>query len=158
MFREMRRSRQAVSREECIRLLETERRGVLSVNGDDGYPYGIPMNFYYDPEDGKLYLHGAKAGHRFDSLRACDKVCFTTWNTGEQKEGDWAWTLVSVIAFGRAELVDDPDRKRRQLIRLGMKYYPSPEEWERTLEKHGDRAQLIALTIEHLTGKQVHEK
>ena len=23
--------------------------------GEDGYPYGIPMNHWYNPEDGKLY-------------------------------------------------------------------------------------------------------
>lgn len=48
MFRELRRKNKALSAEECIEILKTERRGVLSVTGDDGYPYGMPMNHYYN--------------------------------------------------------------------------------------------------------------
>lgn len=32
-----------ISREECIRILNEQARGVLSVLGDDGYPYGLPL-------------------------------------------------------------------------------------------------------------------
>ena len=63
MFRKMRRFKQQVSEAECIEILKSTKRGVLSVIGDDGYPYGMPLNHYYCEEDGKLYFHGAKAGH-----------------------------------------------------------------------------------------------
>ncbi len=43
MFREMRRFKQQVSTEECIRILKEEPRGILSMIGEDGYPYGIPL-------------------------------------------------------------------------------------------------------------------
>ena len=55
MFRELVRKNKQLSKEECIRLLTEETRGVLSVLGDDGYPYGMPMNHFYNPEDGKIY-------------------------------------------------------------------------------------------------------
>ena len=45
MFRKMRRGKQALSQEEIRNLLTLETRGVLSVQGDDGYPYGCPINF-----------------------------------------------------------------------------------------------------------------
>ena len=51
MFREMRRFKQALSQEECIEVLQNEPRGVLSLSGDDGYPYGIPMDHWYCEED-----------------------------------------------------------------------------------------------------------
>ena len=57
MFREMLRKRNALPREECIRLLTEETRGVLSVLGDEGYPYGTPMNHFYNPDDGCIYFH-----------------------------------------------------------------------------------------------------
>ena len=60
MFRPMRRWKQQLSDAECIAILEKEPRGILSVLGDDGYPYGIPMNHWYCEADGKLYFHGAK--------------------------------------------------------------------------------------------------
>ena len=56
LFRELARKKQALSHETCIEFLKTEPRGVLSVIGDDGYPYGVPMNFWYCEEDGKIYF------------------------------------------------------------------------------------------------------
>ncbi len=54
MFREMRRFKQQVSREECVRVLTEQKRGVLSVIGDDGYPYGLPIDHWYCEEDGRI--------------------------------------------------------------------------------------------------------
>lgn len=50
MFRGLVRNNKQIPAEECIALLTKETRGVLSVNGDDGYPYGMPMNHFYNPE------------------------------------------------------------------------------------------------------------
>ncbi len=74
MFREMLRLNQQLTKEECIEILKREPRGVLSVLGDDGYPYGMPLNHYYCEADGKLYFHGGKSGHRIDSGRQHDRV------------------------------------------------------------------------------------
>lgn len=155
-FRGMRRKKQQVSDDECIEILKAEKRGVLSVAGTDGYPYGIPVDFYY--EDGVIYIHGAKSGHKVDAITADNRVCFTTWNTGFIKPGDWAWNVTSVIAFGRAELVEDRDLTYEMAKKLGLKYYPTLEEVEVELESGIDRVQLIALHIEHMTGKLVKEK
>ncbi|MCC8151622.1 MAG: pyridoxamine 5'-phosphate oxidase family protein [Lachnospiraceae bacterium] len=107
MFRDMRRCKQLISDNECREILRSEKRGVLSVIGDDGYPYGVPINFYYDEDENILYFHGAKQGHKIDAIKNCGKVSFTTWNSGLQKDGDWAFYITSVIVMGTAELVDD---------------------------------------------------
>ena len=60
MFRKMRRFKQQVTKEQCIEVLKNSKRGVLSLIGEDGYPYGLPINQWYCEEDGKLYFHGAK--------------------------------------------------------------------------------------------------
>ena len=44
MFREMRRKKKEISIDMAKQLLQSSRRGVLAVNGDDGYPYAIPIN------------------------------------------------------------------------------------------------------------------
>ena len=75
MFRKMRREKQAIPEEECIRILKEEKRGVLSVIGDDGYPYGTPINHYYSDEDGRIYFHGGKVGHKVDAMRAFPACC-----------------------------------------------------------------------------------
>ena len=46
MFRTVTRFKQALSDEECLEILKNEKRGVLSVLGDDGYPYGMPINYW----------------------------------------------------------------------------------------------------------------
>lgn len=91
MFREMRRFKQQVTTEECKKVLKEEKRAAFSVIGDDGYPYTIPINFYYDKEDNNIYFHGAKEGHKVDAMNRCDKVCLTVWNQGFRKDGHWEW-------------------------------------------------------------------
>ena len=72
MFRELLRKKQALSREDCIDVLQKETRGVLSVIGDDGYPYGTPMNHWYNEDDGAVYFHCGNVGHRLEALREND--------------------------------------------------------------------------------------
>ena len=90
MFRKMRRSPQALTQEEIKEVLKKETRGVLSVQGDNGYPYGVPINHYYDEETGKLYFHGADFGHRVDAIRRDPKVSYCVFGQDYSKEGDWA--------------------------------------------------------------------
>ena len=76
MFRPMRRFKQQLTQEECVEILNNEVRGVLSVLGDDDYPYGIPIDFYYNQQENKIYFHGAKEGHKTDSIKKHNKVSF----------------------------------------------------------------------------------
>ena len=101
MFRELTRKNMAATREECIRLLENEKRGVLSVLGDDGYPYGMPMNHWYNEEDGKLYFHCLSepyAAVNGDRAILCGKICFYDIASGESGvfhgEYDWGYAVL----------------------------------------------------------------
>lgn len=158
MFREMRRTKQAVSQQRCLEILTSAKRGVMSVLGDDGYPYGVPVNFHYDSESGIIYLHGAKEGHKIDAIRRCPKVCFTVWEEDGKKDGDWAWYVTSVIAMGEAKLVDDPALTEAMLRELGRKYYPDMESVEQEIRAAACHVQMIAISVQHMTGKQIHEK
>ncbi|MBR1553116.1 MAG: pyridoxamine 5'-phosphate oxidase family protein [Schwartzia sp.] len=160
MFREMRRKKQALSPEDCARILRTEKRGALSVIGDMGYPYAIPLNFYYDEPENTIYFHCAREGHKIDALNACGKACFTVWNNGTQEKDDWWFHVESVIAFCRAELVPQDDEKRvlEKLRKIGAKYFPTEEKTEQEISQFAPRIQLVALHIEHISGKHVREK
>ncbi len=159
MFREMRRFKQQVSDDECKKILTEENRGTFSVIGDNGYPYTIPINFYYDETDHKIYFHGAKEGHKVDAINQCNKVCFTTWNQGFKKEGHWEWNVTSVVVFGRVALVTDRTVIEDRLRKLAIKYYPTEDEVEEEMSSSSaDRVQLYAIEIEHMTGKLVNEK
>ena len=90
MFRPIRRKNKEIRLEMTKNLLQSSRRGVLAVNGDNGYPYAVPINFIYDEAEEKIYFHGAKAGHKFDSIKACNKVCFTVYGNETIKDYEWA--------------------------------------------------------------------
>ncbi|MBQ7499720.1 MAG: pyridoxamine 5'-phosphate oxidase family protein, partial [Clostridia bacterium] len=78
MFREMRRFKQKLDDKDCVNVLKTQFRGVLSMIGDNGYPYGIPMDHWYSEKDNTIYFHCAKTGHKLDAISACDKVSYFT--------------------------------------------------------------------------------
>ena len=82
MFRKIRRVKNEISVEAAKELLRNNKRGALAVNGDNGYPYAIPIDFYYDEDENRIYFHSARRGHKIDSIKADDKVCFTTWDDG----------------------------------------------------------------------------
>lgn len=153
----MRRFKQALSKEECGQLLSTEKRGVLAVNGDGGYPYAFPINFYYSAADNAIYFHSAREGHKIDSLKNSDKVCFTAHDSGEKSE-DWSYFVKSVVVFGTAEEVTDESEKREKAKLFGMKYYPTEEELDKEIEKALCRVRITKISIAHITGKRVHEK
>ena len=157
MFRKMRRSTQALSHEEIVDLLKTETRGVMSVQGDNGYPYGYPINHYYDEETNKIYIHGATFGHRVSAVKNDPKVSYCVFGGEYQKEGDWAKYVKSVIIFGKAELVEDADEIVR-ISRLLCDKFPCPPEYvEHEIEKDAPRTLVIAINIENMNGKLVHE-
>ena len=158
MFREMLRIRQKLSDERCIEILKTEKRGVLSVLGDDGYPYGMPLNHYYCEDDGKIYFHSGMKGHKIDAIRKCDKASYCVYDAGFLKEGDWALNISSVIAFGRIEIIDDREKVYDICRKLGYKFTDDTDYIEYEIGKAGPATLLFALVPEHISGKLVNEK
>lgn len=157
MFRPIRRKKNIIPDEAAKALLHTCRRGAFALHGDDGYPYAVPMDFYYDEAENRIYFHSAKAGHKIDAIRANDKVCFTVWEDGTL-EDDWAYYVSSCVAFGRARLIDDPAVTEEKVRKLALKYYPSADEVEEEIRQDIHGVQLIAIEIEHFSGKRIHER
>ena len=157
MFRKMRRFGQQISDSECIEILKNTKRGVLSLIGDDGYPYGLPIDHWYCEEDGKIYFHGAKEGHKIDAIKTCDKASYCVYYEGYRKEGDWALNIKSVITFGRISLVEDDEKAREICTALTMKFTDDEEYLEKELKNAFPRVQCLEFTPEHMTGKLVNE-
>lgn len=157
MFRELVRQNKKLPMEDCVRVLESETRGVLSVQGDDGYPYGMPMNHFYNAEDGCIYFHCGKVGHRLDALRRCDKVSFCVYDQGYCNEGEWAYNVKSVIAFGRIELIEDMEQIVRITRLLSLKFIQDEEHIRKEIEQSAHRTLLMKLVPEHICGKLVNE-
>ena len=156
MFRGMRRFKQELTQEDCKDILINEPRGVLSVIGEGGYPYGMVMNHWYHEADGKLYFHGAKEGHKIDAIKSCDKVSYCVHDEGFRKEGEWALNIKSVIVFGRIRIVEDEEKMREICSNLYRKFDDNEDALKHELT-HLSRVMCLELTPEHMTGKLVKD-
>jgi hypothetical protein len=77
---------------------------------------------------------------------------------GYLEAGDWAYYVSSCVVFGRASLIEDAKLTEEKIRTLAFKYYPTAQEVEDEIAKDIKAAQLIAIDIEHISGKRVHEK
>ena len=157
MFRKMLRAKQQLPEAECIDILKTQLRGVLSVLGDEGYPYGMPLNHYYNEEDGRLYFHSGKQGHKVDALRRHGKASFCVYDEGCRRDGEWALNIRSVIVFGKIEFIEDRETVYRIAERLSRKFTDDEVYIRHELEHSGPGTLMFALVPEHMTGKLVNE-
>ena len=157
MFRPMRRIKQQLPDEEALEVLKNAKRGVLSVIGDEGWPYGIWLNPHYREADGRIYFHGAKEGHKIDSLRKDNRVTFTAIDEGVRDEGGWAYTFRSIVVFGHIEFVENHEFALELCRELARRFKPSEEDIEKEIQMAGARVQVLCLVPEHITGKRVHE-
>lgn len=157
MFREMRRWKQQLDKTECIAILKSTKRGVLSLIGDSGYPYALPINHWYCETDNKIYFHGAKEGHKIDAIKACDKACFCVYDEGYQKLGEWALNIKSVIVFGKIRLLDNTEKSKLICSEITRKFTDDQAYLEKELNSSLSRVQCLELTLEHISGKLVNE-
>lgn len=158
MFRKMRRAeKRAISKEDTIKLLKEGKRGVLAVAGDEDYPYAFPINYLYEEGENKIYFHSALAGHKVDSIKRNPKVCFTIFSEPEIRDLDWAPYVRSAVCFGKAAPVSKEELVPK-LKAFAMKYYPSEAEADEEIAEDLKAVQLFAITIEHMTGKEIQEK
>lgn len=153
VFRDMRRSKQQLGEDACLAIVDEATSGVLSVLGDDGYPYGVPLSFVRVGMT--LVFHSAADGHKIDAVKANPKASFTIVAQDKVVPSEYNTHFRSVIAFGQVRIVEDRDEKLALLRALGDHYWPGHDaELEAEIAPRFDRMHVLAFDIEHLTGKQ----
>jgi hypothetical protein len=137
-------------------MLRTCTAGVLAVAGDDDYPYAVPLSYVYD--EGRLFFHCARVGHKIDAIKRNDKVSFCMIKSDEVVAEKFTTLYRSAIAFGRARILTDDAEIRFALNRLLEKYSPGfISEGQIEIENDWDRLCVVEIRIEHLTGKAAVE-
>ena len=157
MFRPMRRSRHALSPEECDKILREGTSGVLSVIGEDGWPYAVPLSYVW--HDGGIYFHCARTGHKLDAIRGDDRVSFCVVGQDRVIPEEYTTYFCSVIVFGRAKLMEDPVRIRTAIGALAKKYHPTddPSHREHIIQREMAALAMVEIVPEHITGKAAIE-
>lgn len=158
MFRPIRKKKNEISLDSAQKLLTAARRGVLALNGDDGYPYAIPINYRYCEAENRIYFHGARTGYKVELLKKDSRVCFTVYGNETVKEEAWAPYVQSVVVFGNCRRIDQQDRAIELARQFAEKYYPSTELIEEEIAAAGKAVQMFEIEIEHISGKEVQEK
>lgn len=154
MFRNMKHDRCRISVEETENYLREENWGVLSLHGDDGFPYGVPMNYVWD--NGSILLHCASGNsHRLDSLKRSSKVCFTVVPEHKLDRQHWTTVYTSIIIFGTAELITDPTEKQSAMRAFMTALIPEKlEEAIQSCDPGKPGLVMIRIRPLFITGKQ----
>lgn len=156
MFRDMRRKKQEMQQWEIDEIFAGNSSGVLAVLGDDDYPYAVPLTYVRAGD--KIYFHSANAGHKIDAIESYDKVSFCVIDTDDVTPDEFTTHYRSVIAFGKARIVNDENGKREAIRLLSDRYCADFEnESVQEIDKNIKNFCIIEMTIEHVTGKMATE-
>lgn len=156
MFRQMRRNKQALSQEESAEILRKGTSGVLSLSGDEGYPYGVPISYVYDGE--KLYFHCARAGHKLDAIRRNGKASFCVIAQDQVIPETYTTHYRSVMVFGTVRILEEKEQYAA-MEKLAVKYAPdsSAEGRQRAIRGAWNALCVLEMTVAHMTGKEAIE-
>lgn len=129
--------------------------GVLACLGDEDYPYAVPVSYVYF--NNKIYFHSAKAGHKIDAITKNPKVSFSVIDEDTIVSEKYTTYFRSVIAFGKAIIVEG-DERLEAFKALVEKYSGDQPEEAKHKEIIGcTQAYIIAVDVEHITGKEAIE-
>lgn len=152
-FREMRRKKQVLSKEECIKILNENTSGVLAVDGDDGYPYSVPISYTY--ENSKLYFHCALSGHKIDAIARNNKVSFCVIEKDDVVSKEYTTYFKSVILFGIAKIITNDEEKVNILNLIVDKYSKeNKENASKEINQSLKNVCIVEVDIQHMSGKQ----
>lgn len=157
MFREMAKKNKQLPGEEALALLREIPRGVLSLQGDDGYPYGVPTNFWYCQADGCIYFHGGSTGHKVDAIARSPKASLCVISGPIPVEGSWAPDYKSVIVFGRVEILEDPAEAMATARDLSLQFTCDMDFIQEQIDLYGHETLCFRMIPEHITGKRINE-
>jgi nitroimidazol reductase NimA-like FMN-containing flavoprotein (pyridoxamine 5'-phosphate oxidase superfamily) len=144
-----------MSQEDTIAVMKRCTNGVLACSGDDGYPYAVPLSYVFFHD--KIYFHSAKAGHKIDAIFKNPKVSFTAIDEDTIVSAEYTTYFRSVIAFGQARMVEG-DELKSAFKALVEKYSgDQPEAAKQKEITECTQTYLIAIDVEHITGKEAIE-
>ena len=155
MFRKMRKEKQLLSMEDTLSVMDRCTNGILACLGDEDYPYAVPLSYVYFND--KIYFHSAKAGHKIDAIINHPKVSFSVIDEDTIVSEEYTSYFRSVIAFGKAKIIDG-DERMEAFEALVEKYSgDQPKEAKHKEITECTQAYIIAIDVEHITGKEAIE-
>ena len=132
-------------------LKEAQVGRLATCSGDQ--PYIVPISFVY--EDGRIIFHGARTGKKMDNIAANNQVSFEVDESEFVPDDDPCrlhWKFRSVVASGKARVLEDPDEVVSALQLLVEKYAPGKGSLiSRERAESYDNLALVEIIVEELT-------
>jgi nitroimidazol reductase NimA-like FMN-containing flavoprotein (pyridoxamine 5'-phosphate oxidase superfamily) len=120
---------------------------------DQEEPYIVPLCFGYD--NNTLYFHSAQNGKKIEVLKRNNRVCFEFDIEPEVQAGKtacaWGMRYRSVIGYGKASFIDDPEEKRKAICMIMGQYTEGNFDFS---EKAFQETLVIKVDIQSMTGKK----
>ncbi|MEN6411432.1 MAG: pyridoxamine 5'-phosphate oxidase family protein [Veillonellales bacterium] len=151
MSQDMRRKDRKLNESAAKEILKTGTYGVLSLNSESGYAYGVPLSYVYS--ENRVYFHWALEGQKLNHVRHDNKVSFCVVEEARPLPEKFSMGYRSVIALGKmSEAVGE--EKMNALLLFVQKYSPDYQEQGKLYAAHaGDKTVVFRINIEHLSGK-----
>jgi uncharacterized protein len=154
----MRRKDKEITDKSIIREILSKSEICRIAMTDEGCPYMVPLNYGF--AGNALYFHSAPAGRKIELIQKSNKVCFEIEYAQEMVKHDsrqesacnWTTRYRSVIGYGRIEIINDLERKKKGLDII-MAHYGKPL-CNGYQEGNLKKMVILKLTIDEISGKQ----
>ena len=141
-------------------FLQDARIGHIA-SEQEGQPFLNPSTFWFDEENHQIIFHSNVAGRIRSNIESNSRVCFEASELGKMLPAnvalEFSLQFRSVIVFGRARLISDPEEARRVMYGLIHKYFPemtAGREFREITDKELKRTSIYAIQIEEWSGKE----
>lgn len=152
MERKMRRLNQQLAPEEVTRILREGKYAVWAVEGDEDYPYGVPVNYVFNG-DSAIYIHSARQGHKIDAIGRNERCSLCIVDKDDVVAEEFTSYFRSVIAFGRARIVNSPAEVIDSLKLLCEKYSPGIDPTAE-INRFQKTVCIIRIDLDRVSGKE----
>ena len=147
--------------EEWIRAFLREAKVGHIASARDGQPFLNPTTFWFDEENSQIIFHSNIVGRLRANIESNPRVCFEASELGKMLPAnvalEFSLQFRSMIVFGSARLITDPEEARRVLSGLIRKYFPAMtagKEFREITDKELKRTSVYAIQIEAWSGKE----
>lgn len=147
--------------DEWIRLFLRAGQVAHVASARDGQPFIHPTSYWFDEEHHQIVFHSNISGRLRSNLEAEPRVCLEVSELGRLLPSNVALEFSlqyrSVMVFGRARIVTDPEEARRLLYGLIGKYFPTMtpgREFRPITDKELRATSVYALQIDSWSGKE----
>ena len=130
-------------------------------SAQNGQPFLNPTTFWFDETNHQIIFHSNITGRVRANIESNARVCFEVSELGKLLPAnvalEFSLQFRSVIVFGKARLISEPEEARRVLYGLIHKYFPAMtagKEFREITDKELKRTSVYAIQIEEWSGKE----